>query len=89
MKMKNKRQKTESYTSGLLEEILDKITEKEQLEIDRKMMLAARIYDGMKGKGWKQQQLAEVLGKTEAEISRLLSGTQNPSAITLWQLVML
>ncbi len=83
--MKNKKNvKAQNYDSQLLDELLKGVTPEQQKETDRKMMLAARIFDAMVAKGWKQKDLAAALNKTEAEISRLLSGTQNPGATTLW-----
>lgn len=83
--MKNKKNmKAENYNSELLDSMLDAISPEEQLTIDRKMMLAAKIYDAMKSKGWNQTRLANEMGKQPSEISKWLSGTHTFTSDTLW-----
>lgn len=76
--------KAENYNSELLDSMLDAISPEEQLTIDRKMMLAAKIYDAMKAKGWKQTRFANEMGKQPSEISKWLSGTHTFTSDTLW-----
>lgn len=83
--MKNKKNmKAENYSSELLDSMLEKITPEEQQNIDRKMMLAAKIYDAMKAKGWNQTIFAREMGKQPSEISKWLSGTHSFTSDTLW-----
>lgn len=83
--MKNKKNmKAENYNSELLDSMLDAISPEEQLSIDRKMMLAAKIYDAMKAKGWTQTIFAREMGKHPSEISKWLSGTHTFTSDTLW-----
>ncbi len=83
--MNKKNMKTENYNSDLLDSILDAITPEEQKTIDRKMMLAAKIYDAMKAKGWNQTKFAKEMGeKRPSEISKWLSGTHTFTSDTLW-----
>lgn len=49
----------------------------------RLMMLAVKIQDGMKNKGFNKKQLAEKLGKHNSVLSKWLSGTHNFTADTL------
>ncbi|HEY6082286.1 MAG TPA: helix-turn-helix transcriptional regulator [Chitinophagaceae bacterium] len=84
MKKNKKNKKAENYSSHLLESMLNLITPEEQTNIDRKMMLAAKIYDGMKAKGWNQVKFAEEMGKQPSEISKWLSGTHTFTSDTLW-----
>lgn len=85
VKDKNKQDtKAKVHNSDLLSEMLNAITPGEQKNIDRKMMLAARIYDAMKAKGWNQKMLAEKMGKQPSEVSKWLSGTHTFTSDTLW-----
>lgn len=74
------------YQSDLLNDLLDSISPEEQKLVDRKMMLAATIYDAMKAKGWNQSQFAEAMGKKPSEISKWLSGTHSFNTDTLWKI---
>lgn len=74
----------ENYSSSLLKELINDISPEQQKNIDRKMMLAAKIYDAMKAKGWNQKQFAEAMGKKQSEICRWLSGTHTFNSDTLW-----
>ncbi len=83
--MSNKKSmKAENYSSELLDSMLDAITPEQQKSIDRKMMLAAKIYDAMKAKGWNQKTFAAAIGKQQSEISKWLSGTHTFTSDTLW-----
>lgn len=84
MMSKKKNMKAENYNSDLLDSMLDSITPEAQKNIDRKMMLAAKIYDAMKAKGWNQKTFAEAMGKNQSEISKWLSGTHTFTSDTLW-----
>lgn len=62
----------------LIEELLDSISPKESLRIEKRMLLAAKIGDAMKAKGWKKKDLLLAMGKkNQSEITRWLSGTHN------------
>ena len=83
--MKNKKNmKAENYNSNLFNDLLAQITPEEQKTIDRKMLLAAKIADAMKAKGWNQTKFAEEMGKYNSEISKWLSGTHTFNCETLW-----
>ncbi len=84
MKESKKNKKAENYSSRLLESMLNLITPEEQKNIDRKMLLAAKIYDGMKAKGWNQVKFAQEMGKQPSEISKWLSGAHTFTSDTLW-----
>jgi len=83
--MKNK-SKTETYSSELIENLINEINPEEQKKTDRKMMLAARIDDAMKAIGLKKGQLARALNKQPSEITKWLSGTHNFTTETLWDI---
>lgn len=65
-------------TNNLLENILISISPEESLRIENRMLVAAKIDDAMKAKGWKKKDLMIALGKkNQSEITRWLSGTHN------------
>ena len=70
-------------TNKILDEIRGHISPdvKKQLEIS--VSLANRIYDILDKKGMTQKDLAKLLGKTETEVSRWLSGTHNFTIATI------
>lgn len=73
-----------NYSSDLVGELLSAIKPEEQEQIDYKMKLAAKIYEGLKAKGWKSLQLADALHlKSPSLVSRWLSGTHNFTVDTL------
>jgi ribosome-binding protein aMBF1 (putative translation factor) len=78
--------KAELYQSKILDEILDLITPEETEKTRKRMMLAARIDDGMIAKGWKNSDLAKALDKQPSVISKWLSGTHNFNIETLFDI---
>ena len=70
-------------TNKILDEIRGHISPdvKKQLEIS--VSLANRIYDILEAKDMSQKDLAKLLGKTETEVSRWLSGTHNLTIATI------
>lgn len=73
----------EHYTSNILSEIFAEITPKEQKRTDSRMLLAAKIKDGMNAKGWRNKELAEALEQNPSVITKWLSGTHNFTSDTL------
>ena len=73
----------EEYSSPALDGLLSSISPRDQEQTDYKMKLAAKIFEGVKKKGWTQTQFAEVMGKSVSLISRWLSGTHNFTVDTL------
>jgi len=77
----------ETKTGSLLDELLDSITPLEQSKVDTRMLLAAKIADGMKAKGWKNKDLLKAVGKENPSIiTKWLSGTHNFTTDTLVEL---
>jgi transcriptional regulator with XRE-family HTH domain len=81
-----KTDKTKNYTSEIVNEILSDISADEYLLVEKKMLLAARIDDAIRARGWQKQDLARALHKRPSEISKWLSGTHNCTAETLWEI---
>jgi transcriptional regulator with XRE-family HTH domain len=78
--------KAEIYHSPMLDELMQEISPEELERTEKRMLLAARIDDAIKAKGWKKKDFAEALGKTPSEISKWLSGTHNFTADTLFDI---
>ncbi|MGM0497529.1 MAG: helix-turn-helix domain-containing protein [Bacteroidota bacterium] len=79
----SKKQKEEKYVSPALDELMDEIDERQYKRTEKRMILAARIDEAKRAKGWKNKDLAKMLGKNDSEISKWLSGTHNFTADTL------
>lgn len=63
---------------NLITELLDSISPQESQKIEKRMLLAAKIDDAMKAKGWRKKDLMLAMGKkNQSEITRWLSGTHN------------
>lgn len=79
----NKKKKAENYTSPAIDELMDETDEKEYKRTEKRMMMAARIDEAKRAKGWKNKDLAKALRKKPSEISKYLSGTHNFTIDTL------
>ncbi len=69
--------------SKVIADILAQIDEKELARIRRRMMLAAKIEEAMKRKGYNQRRFAKMMGKSPTVISEWLSGDRNFTVDTL------
>ena len=78
--------KAENYNSLILENLLAEITEEEQKKTDKKMLLAVKIDEAIKAKGWKKKNFAQAMNKRPSEISKWLSGTHNFTIETLFDI---
>ena len=77
----------ETYTSKLIDDLLDSIDPIDQEKTEAKMLLAAKIADTMKNKGWKNKDLLKAVGKDNPSIiTKWLSGTHNFTIDTLIEL---
>lgn len=72
---------TEDFS--IIDDILDSTPKYHLKFIDNAMYITAYIKEQLKAKGWMQKDLAEAMGKKEAEISKWLSGTHNFTLRTL------
>ena len=50
----------------------------------RNMLLAVRIDEALKSKGWSKKQLADAMHKNPSEVTKWLSGTHNFTLETLY-----
>ncbi len=79
--------KAEEYNSSVIDEIFDSISSKEQRKVKSKMLLAAKIEDAMKAKGWNKAKLLKETGQKNASVAtKWFSGTHNFTHDTLFEI---
>jgi transcriptional regulator with XRE-family HTH domain len=66
-----------------MDEIRSTISPEMKLQMEMSVAIANRIYEILEAKGMTQKELAKLLGKTETEVSRWLSGTHNLTLSTI------
>ncbi|HHU97085.1 MAG: helix-turn-helix transcriptional regulator [Bacteroidota bacterium] len=70
-----------------ISDILSSISSQEAKRVENRMLIAAKIDDAMKAKGWKNKDLMHAMGKSNpSEVTRWLSGTHNFTIDTLTDL---
>lgn len=70
-------------TNKIMDEIRSTISPDMKLQMELSVAIANRIYEILDAKGMSQKDLARLLGKTETEVSRWLSGTHNLTMATI------
>jgi transcriptional regulator with XRE-family HTH domain len=70
-------------TNRIMDEIRSTISPEMKLQMEMSVAIANRIYEILEDKGMTQKELARLLGKTETEVSRWLSGTHNLTLSTI------
>lgn len=70
-------------TNKILDEIRSQISPEVKKQLEISVSLANRVYDILEARGMSQKDLAKLLGKTETEVSRWLSGTHNLTIATI------
>ena len=71
------------YSDPLFDELYSKIPEDSRRTSRHSFGIAARIEEILVRKGWTQADLAKVMGKKEAEISKWMSGGHNFTIATI------
>lgn len=71
------------YYSDIINELFNTPESVEYKKTEIKMEIAARIDKAIKKKGMKQKDFAKAMDRTEAEVSKWLSGTHNFTIGTL------
>ena len=66
-----------------MDEIRSTISPEMKLQMELSVAIANRIYDILEAKGMSQKDFAKLMGKTETEVSRWLSGTHNLTMSTI------
>ncbi len=70
-------------TNRIMDEIRETISPEMKMQMELSVAIANRIYEILEEKGLSQKDFARLMGKTETEISRWLSGTHNLTLATL------
>lgn len=75
--------KAEKHSSKLISELLKERDPVEIAKNKNKMLVAAKIDDGIKAKNWSRSRFAEEIGQKPSVITKWLSGTHNFTQDTL------
>ena len=70
-------------TNRIMDEIRKTISPEMKMQMELSVAIANRIYDILEKKGMTQKEFAQLMGKTETEVSRWLSGTHNLTMATI------
>ena len=70
-------------TNRIMDEIRSSISPEMKLQMELSVAIANRIYEILEAKGMSQKDFAHLMGKTETEVSRWLSGTHNLTMSTI------
>ena len=70
-------------TNRIMDDIRSTISPEMKLQMELSVAIANRIYDILEEKGMSQKDFARLMGKTETEVSRWLSGTHNMTMATI------
>lgn len=70
-------------TNKLMDEIRSTISPEMKMQMELSVAIANRIYEILETKGMSQKDFARLMGKTETEVSRWLSGTHNLTLATI------
>ena len=70
-------------TNRVMDEIRGTIPPALKMQMELSVAIANRIYDILEEKDMSQKEFARLMGKTETEVSRWLSGTHNLTLATL------
>lgn len=70
-------------TNRIMDEIRSTISPEMKLQMELSIAIANRIYDILEEKKMSQKEFAQLMGKTETEVSRWLSGTHNLTLATI------
>ena len=63
--------------NGVVERLRARILPENRIFVRKNLAISEQVEALRKEKGWTQKELAQKLGKTESEVSRLLSGLHN------------
>ena len=70
-------------TNKIMDDIRSSISPEMKLQMELSVAIANRIYEILEEKGMSQKDFARLMGKTETEVSRWLSGTHNLTMATI------
>lgn len=75
-------------TNRIMDEIRTTISPEMKMQMEMSVAIANRIYDILEAKGMSQRDFARLMGKSENEVSRWLSGTHNLTMATLCKIAL-
>ena len=81
--MMNKEKEVFMKTNKIMDEIRSSISPDVKMQMELSVAIANRIYEILEAKGMSQKDFANLMGKTETEVSRWLSGTHNLTLATI------
>ena len=70
-------------TNKIMDDIRSNISPEMKMQMELSVAIANRIYNILESKGMAQKEFASLMGKTETEVSRWLSGTHNLTLATI------
>ncbi len=70
-------------TNKIMDDIRSNISPEMKMQMELSVAIANRIYNILESKGMSQKEFASLMGKTETEVSRWLSGTHNLTLATI------
>lgn len=70
-------------TNKLMDEIRETMSPEMKMQMELSVSIANRIYEILEEKDMSQKDFAHLMGKTETEVSRWLSGTHNLTVSTI------
>ena len=70
-------------TNAIMDNIRSEMSPEMKKQMELSVSIANRIYDILEQRGLSQKQFAAMVGKTETEVSRWLSGTHNMTVATI------
>lgn len=70
-------------TNKIMDEIRSTISPEMKMQVELSVAIANYIYDILEERGMSQKDFARLMGKSENEVSRWLSGTHNLTMATL------
>lgn len=78
--------KAEKHSSTLIKQLLADRDPIETAKVRNRMLLAVKIYNGVKTLGWNKVRFAQEMGKKPSVITKWLSGTHNFTQDTLTEI---
>lgn len=70
-------------TNRIMDEIRSTMSPEMKMQVETGVAIANRVYDILEKRNMSQKDFAKLIGKTETEVSRWLSGTHNLTLATI------
>ena len=79
----NNMERNQIKTNRIMDDIRSTISPEMKLQMELSVAIDNRIYEILEARGMSQKDFAKLMGKTETEVSRWLSGTHNLTMATI------